>query len=464
MSHRLPQLLLLLVPAALAAQDNTALQQILNRLDRLEKENRELQAEVNALRNGLGFQRPAAAVSQPEAINPVAINPVAINDVPPIPLEERVAVQERRIEEQQQTKVEASQRFPLSLTGMVLFNAFLNGKATGNEQFPTLASPYDYATGGGASFSQTILGLNYQGPRVWGGGQVRGSLYMDFFGSGTAAYSLNQIRLRTATIGIDWKNRSLSVGQDKPIVAPRNPDSLAQVAYSPLSDAGNLWLWQPQIRYEERFAFGEKAGLKAQAGVYQTSEPIASAGDEYKNSLATARPALQGRFEVWRKIASSARIEIAPGFHVSQTHVGDVSIPSRLFTLDWLIQPLSKVRITGAYFSGKNTAGLGGLRQGFVIVDDERHNAVRAIGGWTQFAYSPTNRLTFNLYGGQESNRAADLLYGQVTRNLVYAANAIYKIGPNIHIGFESAQARTRYLGYGTRLVNHYDIALAYLF
>ena len=44
------------------------------------------------------------------------------------PLDERVQVAEQRVADLSQEKVEASQRFPISLTGMVLFNAFLNGK------------------------------------------------------------------------------------------------------------------------------------------------------------------------------------------------------------------------------------------------------------------------------------------------------------------------------------------------
>ena len=37
---------------------------------------------------------------------------------------------------------------------------------------------------------------------------------------------------------IDWNNTSLMLGQDKPIISPRDPDSLAQVGFSPLTGAG----------------------------------------------------------------------------------------------------------------------------------------------------------------------------------------------------------------------------------
>jgi len=218
------------------------------------------------------------------------------------------------------------------------------------------------------------------------------------------------------------------------------------------------------VRFEQRFAMGDNAGLKAQASVYQTSEPVASATPPYQATLSTASPGVQGRFEFWRNLGSGARVEIAPGFHVSETHVAGISVPSRLFTIDWMLQPLAKLRLTGAFFTGRNAAGVGGLRQGFTLAKSDQFIAVPTTGGWGQLSYFATKRLTLNVYSGQESNPAADLLAGQITRNFVYAGNAQYRLGPNVLLGLEANQARTTYVGGLFRLVNHYDLALAYLF
>jgi hypothetical protein len=446
--HR--HLILLLVPLLLPAQEKSEFQQIIDRLDRLEQENRSLTDEVRALRAELAVAHPNSP-APPDATTPSP------------PLEERVTIEERRSDELAQTKVEASQRFPVTLTGMALFNAFLNGRANGGQQNPLTASLADNRSGGGASMSQSIIGLTFHGPQVWGGGQVNGALYMDLWGGSSS--SLNHlVRMRVATVQIDWKNQSVVVGQDKPIIAPREPNSLAQVAFSPLTAAGNLWLWQPQVRFEQRFSLGENAGLRAQAGVYQTSEPAASVPPEYQSSFSAARPALEGRVEFWSKLGQGGRIEIAPGFHVSNTHVGGVSIPSDLFSIDWMIQPVSKVQFTGMFFQGENTAGIGGLRQGFTFARNSKFQAVAAAGGWAQLSLLATKRLTLNAYSGLESNRAANLLAGQITRNFVYAGNGIYHLASNVLFSLEAAQVRTTYLGFPQRLVNHYDLALAYLF
>ncbi len=89
---------------------------------------------------------------------------------------------------------------------------------------------------------------------------------------------------------------------------------------------------------------------------------------------------------------------------------------------------------------------------------------VHAHGGWAQMTYRLNQRAWFNFYGGQQSNRASDLLLGSINRNRAYAGNFMYRLGSNVVAAFEASQVRTNYLGFGTKLVPHYDLALAYMF
>ncbi len=341
--------LLLLFPNVLPAQDQTPAQgktdltPVLERLDRLEQENRALSAEVSALRSELAAARGTLPIVPPAMAQQAPAE---------APLAERVAVQEQRIAEQAQTKVEAANKLPITLTGLVLFNAFVNGRAANGQEDPVIASSLETRSGSGATLSQSMLGFTFQGPRIAGGGLVSGQMHLDLWGGSSSSLD-HLVRLRVATLAIDWKNQSLVVGQDKPIISPRDPTSLAQVAVSPLAGAGNPWMWQPQIRFEQRVPLGEDAGIRAIAGVYETSESTADATPEYAGTLSPARPAVEGRFELWRKFGEHARIEIAPGFHTSQTHVAGVTIPSRLFSVDWMIQPMAKLRLTGLFLPAK---------------------------------------------------------------------------------------------------------------
>lgn len=256
------------------------------------------------------------------------------------------------------------------------------------------------------------------------------------------------------------------VGQEKPIFAPRDPSSLAQVGVSPLTGAGNLWLWSPQIRYEERVSLAERTRLTAQVGVYQTSENSANVPAAFAGSLARYRPAYQGRFEIAHGFANGGRIEIAPGFHVSDTHVAAASVPSRLVSLDWLISPISRIEFTGTVFTGKNLAlfGTGGIRQGFVVNAPGSVDPIHAQGGWAQLKLIANERLSFHLMAGQHDDRNRDLRGTGIGRNQAYGANFFYRLAPNVIFSLETLRLRTQYLGQGNRLNNHYDASVAYLF
>ena len=430
----------LLAPGNLAAQASPEIREIMDRLERLEQQNKALTEEVHQLRQELAGARGQTPASTPT-------------------LEERVAVEESRTEEQAQSKVEASQHFPIRITGMALFNAFRNSEGSGGQQYPLFAWPERQASGGG-SFYQSTIGLEYMGPQSFLGGSVHGSVYMDFAG-GTGAPLDQDFRLRTGSIEIDWTNRSIAAGLLSPIFAPREPASLAQVEFSPLASAGNLWLWIPQVRFEQKVRFGDEFGLRAQAGVVQTEESVPYQGSTAKPE--PARPGIEGRVEAYFGAEDGRRIEIAPGFHTSDTHVAGTSVPSNLFSLDWFTNPWRKLEFTGAFFTGQNVGPVGGL-EGFTILPSGLAIPVHSKGGWGQLTFLATRRLSFHIFSGLENDREADLTPYAIDRNWLYGANFFYRLAPNVLLGVETSQARSRYVETGMRLNNHYDLALAYLF
>ncbi|MEO5922587.1 MAG: hypothetical protein ABIR70_02055 [Bryobacteraceae bacterium] len=420
-----------------------AMREVLERIAKLEEQNRALTNEVRELRERLGPVGTAADTA---------------------PLAERVEVTEHRVAELDQTRVTTDNKLPVSLTGMLLFNAYLNGQASAGGAYPTLLPATGRAAGAGATFRQSVIGMRYDGPTVLGGAKVKGALFMDFFGGGTG---LNQtMRLRVASIDVAWKNTTVGFAFDKPIVAPREPDSLAQVGVSPLTAAGNLWLWQPQVRLEHRRSWKEHAGVRAQVGLYQTAEERTGVAAIYSDSLAASRPGYEGRVELWAQ-RGSRRIEIAPGFHLSSTRVVGRSLPSRIFTLDWLIRPAARVDLTGAFFSGENTSVIGGIRQGVSIFFTSgaglRATPVHSIGGWAQLKLRATQRMTFHVFAGQQDDRNRDLLREGVAKNQALGANVMYRWGSNMLVSFEASQVRTTYFS-STRINPHYDLAIAYLF
>jgi len=428
---------------AAQAQEPAQLGQILERLDRLEEQNRALVEEVHALRSELEAARASAA--------------------PAPAVEERVAVSENRISELAQTKVEAARRFPIRLTGMALFDSFWDSRAGAADGYPAVSAP-DAGRSAGATLRQTILGLEYWGPETLWGGKVRGSVMMDFFGG--SGRSLDQlVRLRTASIGIDWKNRSFEAGILKPLISPRDPDSLAQVGIPPLAGAGNLWQWMPQTRFEQRFDLGPGTEVRAQLAAVQTDEAAAYGGYPAPAggpAVEPKRPGIEGRVEFSR--GEERRIEIAPGFHSSVSHVAGTPVPSDVFSLDWYAKPGGPAEFKGAFFTGENASNLGTAGQGFAILASGRTAPVHSTGGWAQLTLKATSRLSFHVLSGAEDDRRSDLVPGQIGRNLAYGANFFYRLAPNVLLSVESMQVRTNYAAAAWLLGNHYDLALGYLF
>jgi hypothetical protein len=451
------------------AQAPADLAAILARLDKLERENRELAQEVKALRTRLDGTAEATAEGtaaiplpdpphgHPGSDGKPGSDPASGQPAAPQSLDDKVAIDQQRIEEMAQTKVEASEHFPIRLTGMALFNAFLDSRQSGSVQYPVVAANPGPGEAG-ATLRQTILGLDFRGPTTFWNGSIHGNVYMDFFASG------NVVHMRTGEIEIDWLTRSIMVGVEKPIFNPREPSSLAQVGVSPLTGAGNLWLWLPQVRLEQDFRFAENTGLRAQMGVIQTREAGPYAGSTFTGTVEAARPGLEGRYEFFHNLDNDRHLEIAAGFHTSTTRAAGFSIPSRLFSLDWGIVPFRKLEFSGAFYEGQNVAPLGeGYAQGFGLYDGEAE-AVHSRGGWGQLTLHVLPRVDVHLFSGEQNDNANNLLAGNIARNLLFGGNVFFRVAPNVLLGPEVTQLRTLYLAQGVRINNHYDLALAYLF
>jgi uncharacterized protein YoxC len=464
MRLRLLYLCLLLV-ARVEAQESpqvsATMEQILRRLDGLEKQNQQLMDEVRSLREQVAASRATAGDVVAEAAKegqatqgqPTAQQPT---------LDERVTVEERRTAEQAQTKVEATSKFPIHLNGMLLFNAFSNSENYSTAvpgQYGLLSGPEE----SGATVRQTLLGLNFEGPRLPGNGRVNGTLMMDFWAGGPGPGS-SWLRIRRADVSLDWANRSFTVGQDKPIIAPYQPDSLAEVGIPPLAGAGNLWLWLPQARYEERMHFGSNTGLTGQISILQTAENNAYTPMAITPTLELARPALEGRLAFWHSFDDTRRFEFGSGFHVGTSHVAGTSIPSHIASVDWMIVPSTHFRFSGTLFTGQNVAGLGASGNGFGFSPDGRAHPVQTRAGWLQLAFPLTSRLTFNLYSGLENDQSPYLYGGSIVRDWTYASNFMYHLGPNVVVSLEASQMRTRSFSDLGGVQNHYDLAIGYLF
>ena len=292
---------------------------------------------------------------------------------------------------------------------------------------------------------------------------------MDFFGGSTSSLD-HLVRLRTAAINIDWKNTSVMFGQDKPIISPRDPDSLAQVGYSPLTGAGNLWLWQPQARVEQRFSLGENSGLARAGGVYCHQflglSPIQSDRLHRDFALQQEYPGRAPR-RAW-SCGIAGATPAASRSRAATTSTRTVSskpwFPPRSIRSTGSCGPISKLEFSGMFFHGQNVATLGALPQGFFVTpygDSERRAQHGRLGADPRADHGAAGVGRLWRPAGRSKFGSA---YGYIGKNQGYFSNLMYRIAPNVIVSLEGGQVRTTYMGLGNRLNDHYDLAVAYLF
>ena len=141
-----------------------------------------------------------------------------------------------------------------------------------SQETPTWAIPDIPNVSGqtfGATLRQSEIGLEVFGPRL-AGARTSGNLQFDFSGGSPNTpngVNFGLVRMRVASMRMDWKNTSIVAGQDNAFFSPLSPTSFASLAIPAFSYAGNLWGWIPQVRLEHRFNLSEGQSVVLQGGI-----------------------------------------------------------------------------------------------------------------------------------------------------------------------------------------------------
>src|SRR5580704_543658 len=340
-------------------------------------------------------------------------------------LDEEYQLLSGKVDGQYQTKVESASKYRVRLSGIVLMNLFSNHGSVDNIDLPTLA----YATPAGASggsfgatLRQSEIGLEAFGPTV-AGAKTRADLQLDLAGGfPTEPNGINSglMRLRTATMRMDWANTSVVVGQDAIFFSPNSPTSFATLAIPALTYAGNLWSWVPQIRVEHRVALGDESSLVFQGGIL---DPVSgeAPGTDYDRQpgpgQASRQPAYGTRI-AWKHDILGQPLQIGVGAYYSRQDYGFSRNVDGWGAMSDVELPLSRqFSLSGKFYRGKALGGLYGgigrsvLFSGDPILASTEVQALNSVGGWAQLKYRPANKWEFNVAFGLDNPFASDLKY-----------------------------------------------------
>ena len=381
-------------------QTQQTLQQSLLEIQRLHAELDALRAEQTRLKGNVQ-----------ENIEKTPEDVVAAGKVPPATsssgstvsdletLREQQEILQAEVKQLDQTKVETTSKYRLRITGLALFNVFSNAGVVDNVNVPALAMPrFPGASHGstGATFRQTILGVEAAGPII-GGARSSADVSIDFFGgSSSNIYGYNAtsgaVRLRYAQFGLDWSKTTLQLGYTEPLISPLSPASYATVAMPALAGSGNLWSWSPQIRVAQQLPLSGQRGLVLEGGLISPESPNYTATQLDSPVEASRRPGVEGRVSYRSNLGTRARPFVigAGTYTANQVYDSATHIHSWAVTGDWQIPIYRWFDLSGEVYRGQALGGLGGGGYKDVLSGTDaisglpRSEGVNTAGGWSQ--------------------------------------------------------------------------------
>jgi hypothetical protein len=262
-----------------------------------------------------------------------------------------------------------------------------------------------------------------------------------------------------------------------------SPTSLASLALPPLSYAGNLWAWTPQVHVEHRITLAENSTLSLHGGILDPLTGIVPEEDEDGRPPSwgeqSGHPAFATRVALRQRVLGQDMTLGFGGYFGRENWGLDRNIPNWAGTLD-LSLPLGRYfGLTGFFYRGHALSSLGGgigqsiLWSGSIMNPSTIFHGVDAEGGWAQLKFTPRQNFEINSGYGQDNPFASDLrsygpngsYYGALlSRNQSPFANFIYRLRSDVLFSVEYRYLKTTLLDAGSHRLNHVNAALAYTF
>lgn len=406
----------------------------------------------------------------------------------PATIEEEYELLSGKVDDQYQTKVESASKYRMRISGIVLTNVFSNQGQVDNIDIPELAygrQPGDTGGSFGATLRQSQLGFEVFGPRV-AGARTRADLSVDLAGGFPEqpnGIESGLMRLRTATMRMDWDNTSVVVGQDGIFFSPNSPTSFASLAQPALSYAGNLWSWVPQIRVEHRFAVTDSSSWLVQGGILDPVSGEVPGTGTYRSAgpgEASRQPAYGTRI-AWTHDISGQPLRLGAGGYYSRQDYGfDRNVNGWAAMADVQVPFGSKFELSGKFYRGRALGGLyGGLGQSVLFNGMDTGDpytkliGLNTVGGWAQLKYRPATKVEFNAAFGMDNPFAKDLEYfpypysyldAGLARNHAGFVNFIYRPRSDLLFSAEYRRILTDSIGNGDWNAGHLNLSMGVLF
>jgi hypothetical protein len=446
------------------------------RMDAMHQQLIDSQQQMDAMRAELTeLRRQLAAKDQVEADGAAASLRASVQQ-----LQEDSEVLQAEVKQHDQTKVESASKFPVRISGTVLFTSNLISGGTDNIDLPLIAAGSQGSTPQGslsATARQSMIGIDSTGPHFWGAASSA-TVSVDFFGGipyadNTTAAGI--VRLRTAQAALTWPSRALTIAFDRPILSPREPTSWISVGEPALAWSGNLWTWAPQLEYRQNVG----RGLDAEFALIDPPAPanLASTGLRTANAAESSRqPGYELHLEDAFKLGGHG-FEVGAGGYLSrQDYEYGTNLDAWAGTLDWRMVLAAPLEFSGAFYRGRGIGGLGGgTFKDYLPYDN--YSYIRDLddeGGWGQLKWRIASEFEVNAAAGSDNGfaselRASDLdtsqdLYANLARNLTFFGNFVYRPRTYLLLSAEYRQIRSWPISGAANQDRNFGLAAGYSF
>jgi hypothetical protein len=329
----------------------------------------------------------------------------------------------------------ASPSLPVRLTGRVVSSSAFNSSDANWIDAPNLVG---LASGGSvtSTLRQSRLGVGI-GRSPVGSWAASGALEVDFFG-GTPGFATGTVmglpRLLRAFGRFEHGRTAVHVGQDDVQLAPRDPTSLAALAFPQFFRSGNLFLRAPQLRVEQRVGRGWTIGGGVVAPVAGDAGPTFVFAAPPGGGERSERPAFEGRLAYAGGSAdapSEAQVGVAG-------HLGWIRQAGQLTTASGVALDVNlrrgRVGLAGELFAAEELDAFGaGLGQ-----------PGRATGGWVEARLAIAPRVSINGGAGLDHRPDGVGTAGRL-RNVSVFGNTIVRLTPAVSTSLEYRWLQTRY-------------------
>ena len=368
--------------------------EVLKRLDALEKENSALKAEIYALKQ------------------------IVISDIP-VEVGEKVITNKAPVDIKLYGYIKADGIWEDSAGGELLYNASSEVSSIEDDEF-------------NFSARETRLGLAFSGPEFGYDGKVSGKIETDFFGGSEGS---PEIRMRQAYVKLSYPEWNVLAGQAWDFFSPLGPSTL-NFAYG--WRWGNLGDRHPQLVLSNKFDYVLGGTVTTKLGLMDIQNDA-----QEKNAVP-----LSGGYIKYATDIMDMPSTIALGGIWGQTQNNTANSPGK--NLDIWAGTLGMTIKVNDLFSLKTEGYVGANLAAFRSTNNsgiDHHKSVRSRGGFTEFKLTPTDVDEVNLGVGMD-----DLFTDLVTTSGTnweynYSLYANYKrsLSKNLILGLEYQFVRTKF-------------------